>query len=181
VPQFTLAYYEYHRLIGYYYELFGAANVIVLPFELFREQPAEFVARVCRFTSVRPAPDSLASLPYAARENPGMGPLAVGVARRLHRLFARTEFSPAPLLPLPGVTHATANALALRCERFAPSFLRRRADARARSAVASVVGDRYRASNDLTSRLIGIDLAHYGYARTSGEQGAEEKTVRRAA
>lgn len=163
-PRFTLEHYAYHRQILHYQRLFGPANVLVLPMEQLRAEPVRFVEEIGRFARVDLAPEALGALPFSERTNAGMTPLAVAVVRWLHRLFARTEFSPAPLLPLPGTSYRTANRLGDLLARLAPAFLHHRFEERVRALVASVVQDTYQASNEYTSRLIGIDLASYGYA-----------------
>ena len=49
MPLFDFQYFEYHRLVGYYQELFGLSNVLVLPYELFRDYPKEFGSRIMAF------------------------------------------------------------------------------------------------------------------------------------
>jgi hypothetical protein len=54
-------------------------------------------------------------------------------------------------------------AAAARAGTLAPAALNRRLDERMRDVVASSVGRSYRKSNARTSKLIGIDLAEFGY------------------
>jgi hypothetical protein len=48
-PHFDLSYFEYHRLIGLYRNLFGPESVLVMPYELLRDQPRTFLKRLGDF------------------------------------------------------------------------------------------------------------------------------------
>jgi len=50
-PGFSLKHLEYTHLVSYYYHLFSRENVLVLPYELFRADPDEFVNQIGRFVS----------------------------------------------------------------------------------------------------------------------------------
>jgi hypothetical protein len=173
-PGFRLDYYAYHHLIGYYRGLFGAAGVLVLPFEKFRQEPVAFVEEVCRFAEVQAPADAVRSLPYGSKANAGMRPLTVALTRRLNQLFARTEFNPAPPVPLPESLRRAPGLFAEAVSRLAPASLHRWVERRMKGIVAAAVQGVYEASNDCTSRLIGIDLSSYGYARTEAARRADE-------
>src|SRR5690606_15618300 len=52
IPQFTLDYFRYDRLIMHYVELFGRENVLVLPYELFQRDPRDYMNRLAIFADV---------------------------------------------------------------------------------------------------------------------------------
>jgi len=50
--------YYYDEVVSLYEDLFGAASVLVLPFELLRQDPAAFIDSICNFAELgRPAAD----------------------------------------------------------------------------------------------------------------------------
>lgn len=51
---FDTTHYEYHRLVAYYRELFGADRVLVLTQELMGSDPAAFIARLGQFSGAIP-------------------------------------------------------------------------------------------------------------------------------
>jgi hypothetical protein len=160
VPGFDSAYLEYDRLIAHYRNLFGAENVLALPFDRFVEDGRRFVERIAAFAG-RPVPsDVLDALPYGHRENiRTTSTLTLSLVRRLNQLAPPTDVNPAPLLESPSVAR-----LADRLVRRDP--LRRKsagADERLRRAVDGWAGDRFAASNARLSALLGIDLGQYGW------------------
>jgi hypothetical protein len=160
VPGFDPAYLEYDRLIAYYRNLFGADNVLALPFDRFVEDGRGFVERIAAFAGRPVPPDVLDALPYGHRENVRTtSALTLSVVRRLNQLAPPTDVNPAPLLESRRVAR-----LADRLIRRDP--LRRRstgADERLRQAVDEWAGDRFAPSNARLSALLGVDLERYGW------------------
>jgi hypothetical protein len=58
VPLFDFRFFEYHRLVGYYQSLFGAENVMVLPYELLRAKPLAFLERIGGFAGTNVSPSA---------------------------------------------------------------------------------------------------------------------------
>ena len=165
VPTFDLDYFEYHHLLGYYLTLYGAENVLVLPYEQLVGDREGFVRRVTEFAG-RPVPDAvLARMLKTKRTNPAQSALALGPTRLLNRLGPRNELNPAPLVDSPRVA-AFATRLRGRLDPSrlpAAHALADRSEQRLRERVAETVGDRYAASNRVTAEITGLDLAGYGW------------------
>jgi hypothetical protein len=162
---FVLTHLEYDRLIAHYHQLFGDANVLVLPYELFRDEPRDFVRRLTSFAGARPAPEAIESLPFDRVVNVGEPAVALSIARRAN-LLLRNRLNPwAPVDAKRGVGRSLSNGIT-GVARTLPRALDGRVERRMRAAIAEAVGDGYRASNARTSVLIGIDLAQYGYDST---------------
>jgi hypothetical protein len=160
VPWFDLRHFEYHHLLSYYRDLFGAEAVLALTFEQFVRDPAEFVASIGCFAERQLPADVLASLPFNSR--PKLAPSAAGVElrRRLNKLGVRSDLNPAPV-----IRSAAVKKLAQRTgrPRLVPDGLEVRIQARLRETAAEAVGDRYVESNRATAQLTGIDLASLGW------------------
>ncbi len=159
VPGWTFDYAMYHRLISHYFALFGRDRVCVLPFEMFRRDHRKFIDNIISFTGRDPA----AMPPLPADVVNVRRPLVMQSATRLiNRFVFRSQLSPH------GIIEARRGKSPIEVVRpvfdlLGRSFIERRLDARLRSQVAAAVGQRYAKSNRITSALIGIDLATYGY------------------
>ena len=72
-------------------------------------------------------------------------------------------------------TAVTASGLfAEAVSHLAPASLHQWVERRMKGVVAAAVQGVYEGSNDCSSRLIGIDLSSYGYARTEAARRADE-------
>jgi hypothetical protein len=157
LPLFDFDFYAYHRLIECYQGLFGRDRLLVLPFELLPENPAEFVKRVCEFAGV-PQPPAISH----RRSNESLSALSAGVFRQMNRCFVRSRLNLAPLLPIPQANRTLRRGFTA-LDRILPSAARDLFDRRLERVVADAVGDRYRESNRRTEELIGMELKPYGY------------------
>ena len=54
VPGFRFGFLEYARLFSYYQALFGGSRVLGLPYEMFAQQPAEYVTQITGFCDLKP-------------------------------------------------------------------------------------------------------------------------------
>ena len=133
VPLFDLDFYAYHRLIEYYRDLFGREGVLVLPYELLRENPDETTRLVCDFAGATVP----TQLPKAHR-NPSLTAFSVALMRHLNRLFVRDSLNPAAPLPIPRATLYIRRAF-LALDRFVPGPLIASFEQRVRAGVAVVV------------------------------------------
>jgi hypothetical protein len=159
VPGWDFAFLAYHRLIGYYRDLFGAERVVVLPFELLTREPQRFVAGILRFCGRGP---ENAPPPSATVLNPKRPLTLQFFARLLNRHLVRSQLSNSGFLPHP-TSRAALARLAPLVGALSPGFVERALDCRMRRAIDAAVGDRYAESNRLTRALTGLDLAAYGY------------------
>jgi hypothetical protein len=157
VPQFSLGFFEYDRLIRCYHELFGSAAVLVLPFESLGPDPVAFVARISSLAGVA-AP---ASVPDG-RRNVGLSGVSVGAKRRFNFWFARDAVNPAAPFDWPRVAHGVRVRID-RVDSKLPAGWRTRSDRRLEAAVRAETEGRYADSNRRTAELTGLDLASFGY------------------
>jgi hypothetical protein len=160
VPWFDLRHFEYDHLIAYYQRLFGRESVLALTYEQFVADPRSFVAELARFAGRPLDAETLDSLPYESKTNPGPPASAIGARRWLNGLGVRSDLNPAPPLASPVFWR-----LGKRIDRLSlvPAVTAAREEAKLRRTVAEVVGERYVESNRRTAELIGVDLAAYGW------------------
>lgn len=156
-PYFDFRFFEYHRLVGCYQNLFGAGNVLVLPYELLRDRPRAFVEHIGTFADARVAP-SYNFKPM--RTSPSA--LALSFKRRANWWVVRDELNPAPPFEVEGANHALLR-LCRKVDAKVPAKLRAQRERHLRTLVEEVVDRRYVKSNATTAELTGLDLAAFGY------------------
>lgn len=171
MPQFRAEYFEYDRLIAHYIGSFGRGSVMVLAYELLREDPSTFVAEVVRFARTRPPPEVD---PTPRRRSASM--LALGLKRRIAPFILGDANPGSPL------AREVDNRVLLRwlhlIDHVVPTRLREPWERRAASQVAAFAVGRFAESNARTAELLGIDLTQYGYevARSPGASPTYART-----
>lgn len=162
IPLFDFDYFEYHRLIRHYLNLFGSSNVLVLPYELFREEPKEFVLKIIQFSGARA--EIIEGLPYSSQENAALSGLSTAIKRRLNRIVARRDSTnPQVLLSIPRRLELLLEQSLQRFDSVIPRSFQRVFDKRLKVIVSEMVGDKYKESNCLTAEMLNLDLGMYGY------------------
>ncbi len=164
MPLFDFGYFEYHRLVGYYQELFGQANVLVLPYEQFRDDPKGFVWTIVTFAGAKARPGTVEGLSYSTREYPGLSGFSIAIKRRLNRIVGRRDsVNPQVLIPISRGRELVLERFLKRLEAVVPGSFHKALDQRLTAAVFRAIGDRYTRSNSLLAELLGLELGRYGY------------------
>lgn len=158
VPLFDFRFFEYHRLVGFYRGLFGAEDVMVLPYELLRADPGAFLGRIGAFAGA----EARASDPEPVKVSPSA--LSLSLARRANRWVVRSDLNPAPPFEREGADRALVR-LSLRADEKLPAAWRERAERALLAEAEGLAEGLYAESNDATSELAGLDLGKFGYAR----------------
>jgi hypothetical protein len=156
MPQFRFEYLEYHRLISRYQDLFGARNVLVLPYELLRSRPGDFLAKVSGFMDMPPAE------PQNRPMNVSLSALSLSLRRHANRYVVLDPVNPAPPFDFPR-SHEILERSCRAVDAIAPKSLLERHERRWRHRAAREVGNRYSHSNARTAALTGLDLRTFGY------------------
>jgi hypothetical protein len=157
-----LRHFAYDRLVSHYHRLFGAENVLVLPYELFRRDPVDYVTRIAGFAGASPPPGALESLPFGVIVNRSVPAQTIAAKRRANHVL-RGRLNPwAPVSDRKKLGRRL-KVLLIRSTRRLPNRFEQRTKTSMTETIRSTVGDYYRASNARTSELIGIDLEALGY------------------
>lgn len=156
LPQVAWSHWEYDHLIGLYRQLFGADNILVLPFETLAGDAAGFSERIVRFAGARRL--SPVGAPPEGRENRALGALTTVIKRHANRWLVRNSLSPAA--PLYVKDHERRFE---RLDQLLPRRLSAPLERRWRRRVDAAVGERYAESNRRTAAMTGLDLAALGY------------------
>jgi hypothetical protein len=162
MPLFDAQHFEYHHLLSRYRELFGAANVLFIPYELFLREPKEFVARIVDFAGLSTDPRELEGLPLDARPNRAAPALETALKRHVNRAFGLSDLNTNPLLTAPRLCQSLYPG-AKWVASVAPGYLENRAEHRLRACVADWAVGRFADSNRVTAELTGFDLGAFGY------------------
>ena len=157
VPLFDFRFFEYHRLIGYYQNLFGAENVLVLPYELLRAKPQTFLEHIGTFADTLVAPSRF----NPTRASPSA--LILSFKRRANRWIVRDDLNPAPPFEVKGVNRRLLR-ISYKADAKLPMRLRDQRERRLQALAQEMVGGRYMKSNAETVELTSLDLRAFGYA-----------------
>lgn len=161
VPALEPTYWCYDELVRLYVERFGPERVLVLPYEMLRRAPGEFVARICRFSGVEPPATALAA---ANRENASQNYVTCTLLRHVSPLIRSSRgngFAPALL------GRRAGQAVHLGLQKYlgylVPRALNEYARKRLLARVDAVARSTFPESNRRLAQLTGLELGQYGY------------------
>lgn len=157
MPLFRFDFLEYHRLVGYYQELFGATNVLVLPYELLATQPDVFLEQIGGFLGV-----PVTGRWEHQRVNVSPSALSLSLKRHAARWIVRTSLNPSPPFEIYEANEALLR-ICYKLDAIVPAVLQARYERRWHRFAESEVDTRYGISNAITSKLTSIDLRAFGY------------------
>jgi hypothetical protein len=167
-PDFLL----YDRLVQLYRGLFGADRVLVLPFELLKARPGEYVRRIGDHCGLTIGEDRFAAgLP---RTNERRSIILQELVRQLNRV-QRSQLNPGGLVErLP--VHRAANEISRRLSgtvhALTPGFVNRAILEGRRRRITQLAGSRYAASNSALERITGLALTEWGYDLPDADEAA---------
>jgi hypothetical protein len=153
-PGFELSNYYYLDLISYYFKLFSPENVLVLPYEMFKENLGLFLTHLGNFTKI-----DLSNWEQMGKEviNKRSNNLVISRFPFLNLLLKKSSvnaFSPL-YIPRGEKLIPVANWVLGPLLKTHFTTLPKHID--------SFVGDKFAKTNQELSKLIGIDLSRYGY------------------
>ena len=156
MPLFRLDNFRYHHLVEHYVRLFGERHVLVLPYELLRQDRAAFARRVLDYLGL----DGLALQEQGldARVNVALTDLQVRLKRWVNLLGVGESLYPIR----PRAPWLAARLFGL-IDRLGATRIGRRPSGRFRERAALAAGDRYASSNRSLQRYVSCDLGSLGY------------------
>ena len=156
VPTFTLQFLLYDHIIDAYQQAFGKESVLVLPYEVFKAAPGEFLEPVRQFCEVDTVARPL-KVNTDVRENTNRSLTSIELKRLYNRYVARTRLSMGGFAD-PGEISGKGNV-----HPWVPGFIERTLEQRFTRQVREKTRGYYAESNARTQSLAGLDLAAYGY------------------
>ena len=153
IPQFNAKAYEYHRILHYYFGLFGEKNVLVLLFEDLLKDAHTFYHRVCEFMEI----PKDHNVDLQKRYNPSLPDDDIeGI--RLMNFFETKRVAvrdPNPFSNYPYIVFSLRTLVKWR-------FMKKEGRD-IKTEVREFLGNRFAESNRITSELIRKNLAEYSY------------------
>lgn len=157
-PQFEFDTFGFVKTIEHYRSLFGAENVLVIPYEALRKDPLRVARTITEYAGQDPA--AIPADIFADRANTGMPIMMQMLRRRLNGLINRNQLSPhAPIRFGPFDRWFPHMRRLFEFTRAFEGPLKRRLEREVRDAV----GDRYALSNRELQALTDYDLHSLGY------------------
>ena len=154
---FHLDFLDYNNLVSYYQDLFGAENVLVLPYELLKERPWKFVRHVCKFAGA-----TLEKLPRVYPVNASPSAFTLSIKQHVNKWLVSSRYSPAPVSPI-HIPNLPLRQFTGKFDNRLPESLRKLREDRWHQYIEERIGDRYAKSNAITAELTSLDLQAFGY------------------
>lgn len=158
-PRFRKRYFMFHHLISMYQEVFGKENVLVLPYEMFRDDPKRYFERLGSFSGVS-IPDSL---PVKDKVNAKVNAYLESKLRYLNWIAMEGSPYGEHFFYMGKFVHKLNRSLRKRLGKVVPESFENEERARHKNIIEDLIGEYYRESNVKTGELIGIDLEKYHY------------------
>jgi len=158
-PFFTPNHIKYLPLITEYYNLYGEENVLVLPYEMFRDKPSLFIDNFSRFLNVE---ISVEKDNFEVVLNKKQFHFVIyymrflNIFRRCSSVNNYSQFSNKHTRKVINIIFKTMGTLL-------PSQLDTLLKEKLKLKICKWCGNRYVESNKELRKLIGIDLSKYGY------------------
>lgn len=157
-PGFSPGHLDYIHLVNHYTELFGEDQVLVLPYELFRESATEFIRILGETLSI----DAEIPAQTAGKfHNKHLSDFPRLFMPGLNALAIRSSLNGYSPLRIPGFVRLLG-LIRRGSAWFAGGMTQRRRN-RMKTLIDSFVGDRYAAGNRLLGDRMKMDLSRYGY------------------
>lgn len=158
-PHFTLNHYLYHHIIEGYQQLFGNDNVLVLPYELFRDSKAAYLGKIGAFINAEIDIETINTEVY---RNKNEHHFVRYYFRWLSEYIKATELNDFPKRHNV-VTKKMAWTLIGVLKSICPPAFNSRTKRNVREIVGEHIRSRFRESNQKTAALTGLDLFSYDY------------------
>ena len=157
-PMFRLGHFNYDRLVHYYMTTFGTDSVLVLPFELLRDDASRFVRSIVDFAGGRAT-----AVPDARTKVNRSHPAALlSVQRRLNPFLVRDDLNANSIFAIPHGRYYLLPVLEA-VTRLVPRSWNERLLAKRNRIIRAHVEGRYVESNQRLATLTGLDLGQFGY------------------
>lgn len=159
IPCFSPYYVEFHRLIKYYQTLFGKDKVLVLPQEILKVCPDEFIKRLGSFVGRNIDTHSLC---FDRRYN-AQGHQYIQYQLRLLNALDKPSSVNGHFVYSNSTTRFIARGTKQVLKKLIPEVLNQKTTSKLKKEIELWSRDRYSESNRCTQELIGLDLSPFGY------------------
>ncbi|WP_419662622.1 putative sulfotransferase domain protein [Desulfosarcina variabilis str. Montpellier] len=158
-PFFSPSFIDFVPLVSKYHDLYGEQNVLVLPYELFKLHPQEFITSIERFLSLNININSITFDIFLNKKKDHFLMHGLRFTNLFRRSTSVNNYSWLCNCCTMIVAEAGLNILG----KVVPDRLNRITTERLKRIIYKWTGTRYLKSNQMLSKIIGIDLSEYGY------------------
>lgn len=158
-PHFSTNHYHYHYIIAEYQNLFGKENVLVLPYELFRDNKESYLSRISDFVGKE---INIKNDVKNVFVNKNEYQFVRYNFRFLSKFIKATELNDFPKRHN-WITKRVAWAFIKLLKLLSPSTLNSRTKSKVDRVITNHIGSEFRGSNQITQSLTDLDLSLYGY------------------
>lgn len=159
-PGFSPHHIDYYKTVTHYYSLFGRESVLVLPFELFKNDKISFLNHLGRFVGKK---IQAQGLPLDIEKNKRTHHLFVSYFFRRFNFFIKSSSMNHHSFLANKYTRFVAKAILKVIKTLTPDSFNTLTQKSVQKRIDRFVGDRYQLSNLKLSELIDLDLSEYGY------------------
>ncbi len=160
-PVLTLQYWNYDRLVSQYVSIFGPGDVLVLPQEMLRTNPREFLRRIAAFAGVAP-PRTFATGVESNPRRPHASSYLLRGLTFLNRKSSVNAYKPSILGRSAGKVFETSAKSLVRV--LTPDAVEKHVQQSLTGRINAIVGDTFRESNRRLARKVDFDPADFGYS-----------------
>jgi hypothetical protein len=165
-PQFNLDFLRFDLAVAYYQQLFGAGNVLVMPYEAFGIDPQHFTRTILEHAGCTPTA-AFNQLPWKKKVNKNQ-PLLNLYLQRLQNLLLSSPFN------YTGPLESTEARVHQRIRRSKsnpfPAFTHTWFEDDFRQTINCAFAGQFSDSNTRLQQLTGLELRQYGYETTDDHQ-----------
>ncbi len=163
-PQFNYDYLCYDKVVAYYQLLYGKKNVLVLPFEQFKMDPASFIGALKYFSPHQDKlPKNATPLPYDAKVNISPPITHLILRHWINYYLLKTPFNySGPITNQKGFLFRCIK-YSLGIQKFLPDAVNRHIKDKYKSYIKTQTLGKFGESNRALEKLIQTDLSQYGY------------------
>lgn len=160
VPAFSPNHFNFNPLIKEYYSLFGKENVLVLPYEMFKNTPKEFIEQIGDFVNKEIIIDENK---FSIKHNIKPNPFILYTFRRLNLFKFSSAHNYYSSLSNRYTKYMSFKIFNFLNKRILSKRLNTKVKTKLSNYINNWVKDRYLKPNIELSKLIDIDLSKYGY------------------
>ena len=157
-PMVRLDHFEYDLMVDTYRTHWPEADILVLPMELLKADPASYLGRLYTFAGL---PEG--ALPAAREVNVKRSNVTMRMERFFNRIFPTPDPRPERYADYP-LSYRMKNSVLPRLERLGLGGLGKSEHARINAHIEAIAGDYFAAPNRRLAEMTGYDLTAFGYS-----------------
>lgn len=161
VPQFNLDFLRYDALVNHYQKLFTKERVLVIPYELFQNDPLSFIKKILELYPHLDISNKISALPFEVKTNKGQTLIETKFHRIINSWFLRTPFNYSGWFKDRPTWRQRRNTCRVHLK--SASIIEKIMSYNFRRAIKSTTINSFAESNCRLEKLTGLDLGALGY------------------